>query len=146
LDGIHKCLCEHVNILADYEMDIQHKGISWVTANENPQPVLNDSTNIIEWIMKIEKVIIEIYGENGRLRDHGELFWIPSSLLNLPLIAFKDIYSIIVDCCLLYISKCSFSVSSRSPKSIYDIFNRIHNFVGIQPLLVQVILFNIFFF
>ncbi|OUM59803.1 hypothetical protein PIROE2DRAFT_63538 [Piromyces sp. E2] len=137
LDGINKCLCEHVNILADYEMDIQHKGISWTTANENPQPVLNDSTNIIEWIMKIEKVTIEIYGENGRLKDHGELFWIPSSLLNLPIIAFKDIYSLIVDCCLLYISKCNFSVSSRSPKSIYDIFDKIHDFVGIQPLLVQ---------
>jgi len=137
LDGIHKCLCEHVNILSDYEMDIQHKGISWTTANENPQPVLNDSTNIIEWIMKIEKVAIEIYGDNGNLKEHGELFWIPSSLLNLPLTAFKDIYSIIVDCCLLYISKCNFSVSSRSPKSVYDIFETIHNFVGIQPLLVQ---------
>ncbi|ORY34153.1 hypothetical protein LY90DRAFT_705035 [Neocallimastix californiae] len=137
INGIHKCLCEHVNILADYEMDIQHKGISWTTANENPQPVLNDSTNIIEWIMKIEKVTIEIYGESGKLKDHGELFWIPSSLLNLPIVVFKDIYSIIVDCCLLYISKCSFSISSRSPKSIYDVFDTIHNFVGIQPLLVQ---------
>jgi len=56
LNGIHRCLSEHISILSDYEMDIQHKGISWTTANENPQPVLNDSTNIIEWIMKIEKV------------------------------------------------------------------------------------------
>ncbi|ORY26372.1 hypothetical protein LY90DRAFT_513796 [Neocallimastix californiae] len=137
LNGIHRCLSEHISILSDYEMDIQHKGISWTTANENPQPVLNDSTNIIEWIMKIEKVTIEIYGESGKLKEHGELFWIPSSLLNLPITVFKDIYSIIVDCCLLYISKCSFSISSRSPKSIYNIFDTIHNFVGIQPLLVQ---------
>jgi len=58
LNGIHNCLSDHINILANYEADIQHKGISWTTANENPQPVLNDSTNIIEWIMKIEKVTI----------------------------------------------------------------------------------------
>ncbi|ORX79205.1 hypothetical protein BCR32DRAFT_281580 [Anaeromyces robustus] len=137
LDGIHKCLCEHVNILADYEMDIQHKGISWTTANENPQPVLNDSTNIIDWIVKIEKVAIEIYSENDTLKDRGELFWIPSSLLNLPITVFRDIYSNIIDCCLLYISKCGFSVSAREPKSIYDIFSSIRGFVGIQPLLVQ---------
>jgi len=87
-------------------------------------------------------VTIEIYGESGKLKEHGELFWIPSSLLNLPITVFKDIYSIIVDCCLLYISKCSFSISSRSPKSIYNIFDTIHNFVGIQPLLVQVNILN----
>jgi len=118
-------------------MDIQHKGISWTTANENPQPVLNDSTNMIDWIVKIEKVAIEIYSENDTLKDHGELFWIPSSLLNLPITVFRDIYSNIVDCCLLYISKCGFSISAREPKSIYDIFKLIRGFVGIQPLLVQ---------